>query len=93
MKCYSFLLKDLEKHYDRMLKRFYCIKGIDDVNLKQAFLNSFPEPLDTEAQKLLVLKQGTLQNIFIAQLYELITDSFELLCNQRKFLQQVEKDQ
>ena len=49
MKCSSYLLKDLEKHYDRMTKRFYAINGIDDVNLKQAFLNSFSEPLCAEA--------------------------------------------
>lgn len=71
-----------------MTKWFYYINGTNDVNLKQAFLNSFPEPLDAEAQKLLMLKQGTLQ---IAQLYELITDSLERLCNQRKLIQQVEK--
>lgn len=60
IKCYSFLLKELEKHYDRMFKRFYDINGIDDVNLKQAFLNSFPKYVGAEAQKLLVLEQETL---------------------------------
>ena len=60
MKCCSFLPKDLEKNYDRMSKRFYCINGIDDVNLKQVFLNFFPEPLGAETQKLMHLKQGTL---------------------------------
>ncbi|GJS47538.1 putative zinc finger, CCHC-type containing protein [Tanacetum coccineum] len=43
MKCCSFQKKDLEKHYDRMSQRFYCLNGVDDVNLKQVFLNSFPE--------------------------------------------------
>lgn len=54
MKCCSFLRKDLERHYDRMPKRFYCINVIDDVNLKQAFLNSFQEPLGAEAQKIMI---------------------------------------
>ncbi|GKB76449.1 hypothetical protein Tco_0943344 [Tanacetum coccineum] len=35
MKCCSFQKKDLEKHYDRMSQRFYCLNGVDDVNLKQ----------------------------------------------------------
>ncbi|KAJ9562153.1 hypothetical protein OSB04_007313 [Centaurea solstitialis] len=35
MKCCSFRLKDLETHYNNMSKRFYCLKGIDDTNLKQ----------------------------------------------------------
>ena len=56
MKCCSYLPKDIEKHYDRMSKWFYAIGGIDDVNLKQTFLNSFPDPLGAEAQKLMVIK-------------------------------------
>lgn len=77
MKCCSFKLKDLEKHYDKMMKRFYCIHGIDDVNLKQDFLNSFPELFGVEAQKILIVKQGTLQTAFIAQLYKLVRDVLE----------------
>ncbi|GKD53261.1 putative zinc finger, CCHC-type containing protein, partial [Tanacetum coccineum] len=30
----------LEKHYDRMSQRFYCLNGVDDVNLKQLILNA-----------------------------------------------------
>ncbi|GJS01532.1 hypothetical protein Tco_0318040 [Tanacetum coccineum] len=41
--------KDLKKHYDRMSQRFYCLNGVDDVNLKQVFLNSFLESLRNEA--------------------------------------------
>ncbi|XP_024014520.1 uncharacterized protein LOC112088468 [Eutrema salsugineum] len=48
MRCCSFKRKDLEKHYERMSKRFYVLNGIDDVNLKQAYLNSLPEPLRNE---------------------------------------------
>ncbi|KAL9994508.1 hypothetical protein Hdeb2414_s0002g00065751 [Helianthus debilis subsp. tardiflorus] len=49
MKCCSFRPKDLEKHSNRMSERFYCLQGIDDVNLKQVFLNFFPESLSNEA--------------------------------------------
>ena len=66
MKCCSYLPKDIENHYDRMTKLFYAIGAIDDVKLKQAFLNSFPEPLGAEAHKLMALKQATLQNSSIA---------------------------
>ncbi|GJT28773.1 putative zinc finger, CCHC-type containing protein [Tanacetum coccineum] len=53
MKCCSFQKKDLEKHYDHMSQRFYCLNGVDDVNLKQVFLNSFPESLENEAYRAL----------------------------------------
>lgn len=55
MKCCSFKRKDLQKHYDRMSKRYYALNGIDDVNLKQAFLNSLPDlPFTTAVQRLLL---------------------------------------
>ncbi|GKC18952.1 putative zinc finger, CCHC-type containing protein [Tanacetum coccineum] len=53
MKCCSFQKKDLEKHYDRMSQRFYCLNRVDNVNLKQVFLNSFPESLGNEAYQAL----------------------------------------
>lgn len=74
-----------------MSKQFYCIYGIDDVNLKQAFLNSFPKPLGAEAQKILTVQRGTLQASTLAQLYELIVNALECLCNQKKFMAHVEK--
>nr|GEW82964.1 RNA-directed DNA polymerase homolog [Tanacetum cinerariifolium] len=53
MKCCSFQKKDLEKQYDRMSQRFYCLNVVDDVNLRQVFLNSFPESLGNEAYRAL----------------------------------------
>ncbi|GJW31600.1 hypothetical protein Tco_0051632 [Tanacetum coccineum] len=48
-KCCSFQKKDLEKHYNCKSQRFYYLNGVDDVNLKQVFLNSFPESFENEA--------------------------------------------
>ncbi|GJR02302.1 hypothetical protein Tco_0525286 [Tanacetum coccineum] len=56
MKCCSFQKKDLEKHYDRMSHQFYCLNGVDDVNLKQVILNSFPKYLGNEAYRALEKK-------------------------------------
>ncbi|GJZ50585.1 putative zinc finger, CCHC-type containing protein [Tanacetum coccineum] len=36
-----------------MSQRFYYLNGVDDVNLKQVFLNSFPESLGNEAYRAL----------------------------------------
>ena len=38
MKCSSFERKDLEKHFDRMSRRYYSFNGMDDVNAKHTFL-------------------------------------------------------
>ena len=40
MKCCLFERKDLEKHFDRMSRRYYSFNGMDDVNAKHTFLNS-----------------------------------------------------
>lgn len=60
MKCCSFQKKDLEKHYDRMSQRYYCLNGVDDVNLKQVFLNFFPESLGNEAYRALETRNITI---------------------------------
>ena len=39
MECCSFERRDLERHFDRMFRRFYTINGMNDVNIKRTFLN------------------------------------------------------
>ncbi|KAK1398016.1 hypothetical protein POM88_007879 [Heracleum sosnowskyi] len=91
MRCCSYKRKDLETHYERMSKRFYAINGIDDVNLKQTFLNSLPEPLGNETSGLLQIKNLQINNTSIGELYQHVLLSLEKLCNQKKFLKQIEE--
>nr|GEU70855.1 putative zinc finger, CCHC-type [Tanacetum cinerariifolium] len=91
MKCCSFQKKDLEKHYDRMSQRFYCLNGVNDVNLKQVFLNSFPESLGNEAYQALEARNVTIAQTTIAELYRLILNALAKLCNQKKFLAEFER--
>uniref|UniRef100_A0A251TWY6 Putative zinc finger, CCHC-type n=1 Tax=Helianthus annuus TaxID=4232 RepID=A0A251TWY6_HELAN len=91
MKCCSFRPKDLEKHYNRMSERFYCLQGIDDVNLKQVFLNSFPESLANEAYRALEAKSMTVAQASLGGLYQLIKNALTKLCNQKQFLVEFEK--
>ena len=82
MKCCSFKRHDLEKHYDRMSKRFYTIAGINDVNLKQAFLNSIPGPLGDETIKIMETKKIPLQSASIGEIFQHVLLALEKLCNQ-----------
>ncbi|GJS21715.1 putative reverse transcriptase domain, viral movement protein [Tanacetum coccineum] len=91
MKCCSFQKKDLEKHYDRMSHRFYCLNGVDDVNLKQVFLNSFPESLGNEAYRALEARNVTIAQTTLGELYQLILNALAKLCNQKKFLAEFER--
>ncbi|GJW66777.1 hypothetical protein Tco_0121201 [Tanacetum coccineum] len=91
MKCCSFQKKDLEKHYDRMSQRFYCLNGVDDVNLKQVFLNSFPESLGNEAYRALEARNVTIAQTTLGELYQLILNALAKLCNQKRFLAEFER--
>nr|GEU83962.1 putative zinc finger, CCHC-type [Tanacetum cinerariifolium] len=68
MKCCSYRKKDLEKHYDRVSQRLYCLNGVDDVNLKQVFLNSFPESLGNEAYRALEARNVTIAQTSLGEL-------------------------
>ncbi|GJS01534.1 hypothetical protein Tco_0318042 [Tanacetum coccineum] len=91
MKCCSFQKKDLEKHYDRMSQRLYYLNGVDDVNLKQFFLNSIPESLGNEAYQALEAKNVTIAQTTLGELYQLILNALAKLCNQKKFLVEFER--
>lgn len=70
MKCWFFKRKDLERHYNIMSKRFYLLKGMDDPNLKQAFLNSLSNPLGNEAFKLMETKRFAVQTASLGEIYQ-----------------------
>lgn len=90
MKCCSFHPKDLEKHYEEMSSRFYAINGIDDTNLKQAYLNSMPEPLGNETAKMLSTKNLTVSSASFGELYQNSLLALEKFCNTSKYLKQVD---
>lgn len=91
MKCCSFRRKDLEAHYDHMSQRFYLLDGIDDVNLKQAFLNSLPDPLGSETSRLLHMQGMMLNATSLGSIYQYVWIALEKLCNHQKFLRALEE--
>ncbi|KAL5548138.1 hypothetical protein UlMin_003369 [Ulmus minor] len=91
MKCCFMQWKDLEKHYREMTKRFYLIGGVDDPNLKQAFLSSILDPLGEETFRLLSTSGKTLQNTTLGELYQLVLRALEKMCSQNEFIQEYMK--
>ncbi|GKB73508.1 hypothetical protein Tco_0934920 [Tanacetum coccineum] len=69
-----------------MSQRFYYLNGVDDVNLKQVFLNSFPKSIRNEAYRALEAKNVTIAQIILGELYQLILNALAKLYNQKKFL-------
>ena len=91
MKCCSFERKDLEKHLDKMSRRYYSFNGMDDVNAKHTFLNSLLELLGDETLRMMNLQRITLQQASLGEIYQHVLIALEKLCNQRKFLSEIDK--
>ena len=81
VKSCSFERKDLEKHFDRMSRRYYSFNGMDDVNAKHTFLNSLPEPLGDETLRMMNLQKITLQQASLGEIYQHVLIALEKLCN------------
>ncbi|KAL5580723.1 hypothetical protein UlMin_013165 [Ulmus minor] len=71
--------------------KFYLIGGVDDPNLKQAFLSSIPDPLGEETFRLLSTSGKTLQNTTLGELYQLVLRALEKMCSHNKFIQEYMK--
>ena len=85
MECPSFKRKHLQHHYDAMLKRHYQIHGIDEVNLKYVFLQSFSKPLSQQVEVILKAQRIQLPNASLGNLYQAVISAFDCLCEQRIF--------
>ena len=64
---------------------------MDDVNAKYTFLISLPEPLGDETLCMINLQKITLQQASLGEIYQHVLIALEKLCNQRKFLLEINK--
>ena len=64
---------------------------MDDVNVKHTFLNSLPEPLGDETLRMMNLQRITLQQASLGEIYQHVLIALEKLCNQIKFLSEIDK--
>ena len=64
---------------------------MNDVNAKHTFLNSLPKPLGDETLRMMNLQRITLQQASLGEIYQHVLIALEKLCNQRKFLSEIDK--
>ena len=64
---------------------------MDDVNSKHTFLKSLPKPLGDETFRIMNLQKITLQQASLGEIYQHVLIALEKLCNQRKFLSEIDK--
>jgi hypothetical protein len=80
MKCCSLLPKDIDRHIDRMTKRFYLLNGINDLSLKHVFFASFPEELQHDIEKLIDSTKRSFESFSLGELSHIVKEAFKLLC-------------
>ena len=64
---------------------------MDDVNSKHTFLKSLPKLLGDETFRIMNLQKITLQQASLGEIYQHVLIALEKLCNQRKFLSEIDK--
>lgn len=91
LRCCSYKPSDLEEHFQKASLRFYILNGIDDPNLKQAYVNSVPEALRKEALRWLEHDRQTLSSVTFGQLHQYIMKALNKLCSNWKFMQDFQR--
>ncbi|KAL2499235.1 Reverse transcriptase domain-containing protein [Abeliophyllum distichum] len=86
LKCCSYNPKDLNKHFENAVRRFYLIGGMDDPNIKQAYLESIPQPLGQETLRVIEMRGQSLGTTSFGELHNMVLRTLKKLCNQRAFL-------
>lgn len=89
MKCCSLKKKDLDKHYQRMSKRFYMLNGTNDPNLKHTFIDSLPEELQPELQRALLSLKREISYVSLGEIYQLALTTLDKLCKQQKLFHSI----
>ncbi|KAL2491172.1 putative zinc finger protein [Abeliophyllum distichum] len=86
LKCCFYNPKDLNKHFENAVRRLYLIGEMDDPNIKQAYLESIPQPLGQETLRVIEMRGQSLGTTSFDELYNMVLRTLKKLCNQRAVL-------
>jgi len=85
MKCCSVKIDDLEKHYQRMSKRFYLLNGLNDPSLKNTYVASLPVEIQPELNRMAIAIQKDFTSLTLGQIHQMTLEAVDKLCRQHKF--------
>jgi len=83
-KCCSLKIKDLERHYQTMLKSFYHLNGGNDPSLKNTYVASLPDELQPELHKMAMASQKDFTQISMGHIHQMTLAAIDKLCQQYK---------
>ncbi|XVF69281.1 hypothetical protein PTKIN_Ptkin11bG0068400 [Pterospermum kingtungense] len=87
LKCCSLHPKDMARHYKRFSKLFYLLGGFDDVNMKQAFLNSVPDDLAQQIRTQINLLAVEMKNMCLGDIYKIMLRALDKIGREHRYIQ------
>lgn len=68
-------------HYKEMCKRYHMLSGIDDPNMKHAFITSFPEEILAETFRLMKVKSKPVFMASLGKIFQHVLEKVEKFCS------------
>ncbi|WVZ06035.1 hypothetical protein V8G54_019381 [Vigna mungo] len=85
MKCCSLNMKDLDRHFKRMLQRFYLLNGANDVSLKNTYVASLPTQLQPKLNRMAMTAQKDFSTMTMGQIHQMTKEAVNKLCRQHQY--------
>nr|KYP46764.1 polyprotein [Cajanus cajan] len=92
MKCCSLKMKDLDKHYLRMLKRFYLLNGLNDPSLKSTYVSSLPVEIQPELARMAAAMNKDFTGLTMGRIHQMTQEAVDKLCRQHEYFSNMLKD-
>ncbi|QCD96106.1 hypothetical protein DEO72_LG6g808 [Vigna unguiculata] len=71
MKCCSLSMKDLDRHFKRMIQRFYLLNGGNDPSLKNTYVASLLVDLQPELNRMAIAAQKDFSHMTMGQIHQM----------------------
>ena len=84
MKCCSLSMKDLDRHFKRMIQRFYLLNGGNDPSLKNTYVASLPVDLQPELNRMAIAAQKDFSHMTMGQIHQMTKEAVDKLCRQHQ---------
>jgi len=81
----SLKIKDLDRHFQRMNKRFYLLNGLNDPNLKNTYVASLPEEIQPELNKMVAAAKMDFSTMSMGQIHQFTQEVVDKLCRQHQY--------
>ncbi|QHN88716.1 polyprotein [Arachis hypogaea] len=92
MKCCSLNRKVLERHYKKMVAKYYSLGGNNNPPLKQVIMAFLSDELQPELQWMMMALRKEVATTTIGEIYQLALAALDKLCEQQQMFKQLNKN-